>query len=104
MKDNLIKKESLKMLRKVRTKNFQPAAERKCIDWKNETDLTRYCSSWKELGKSLNGRTVKESTSSKKDTKEVKRSQRFSVPEEITRISRWIITTSWEGKERFRCS
>lgn len=28
MKDNLIKKESLKMLQKVRTKDFQPAAER----------------------------------------------------------------------------
>ncbi len=40
------------MLRKVRTKNFQPAAERKCIDWKNETDLTRYCNSWKEYDKS----------------------------------------------------
>ena len=75
------------MLPKVRKELSKPAVGG-CINWKNETDLTRYCSSWKELGKSLNGRTVKESTSSKKDTKEVKRSQRYSVPEEITRISR----------------
>lgn len=71
MKDNLIKKESLKMLRKVRTKNFQPAAERKCIDWKNETDLTRYCNSWKEYDKSQSGKNGKGVNLIKKDTKEV---------------------------------
>lgn len=59
------------MLQKVRTKNFQPAAERKCIDWKNETDLTRYCNSWKEYDKSQSGKNGKGVNLIKKDTKEV---------------------------------
>ena len=105
------------MLRKVRTKNFQPAAERKCIDWKNETDLTRYCNSWKEYDKSQSGKNGKGVNLIKRRYKGREKKSRFSETGRDQEIKRSrdqeikrsrdqklfqgkIQTTSWEGEER----
>ena len=58
------------MLPKVRKELTKPAVGG-CINWKNETDLTRYCDSRTEYSKSLNGKNGKGVNLIKKDTKEV---------------------------------
>ena len=58
------------MLPKVRKELSKPAVDG-CINWKNETDLTRYCDSRTEYSKSLNGKNGKGVNLIKKDTKEV---------------------------------